>query len=110
MTHMNSLDGYRAILREHFEARKRRNPAYSLRSFARDLGWSASRLSEAMNGKAGLSVAKANAIAQKLSLPPLEKELFAVMVAEKHGRTVQQRKAAKISARKLRKDAGINVL
>lgn len=107
---MKTTSGYQAILREHFEARKRRNPAYSLRSFARDLDWSPSRLSEAMSGKAGLSTAKAKCIAEKLSLSAYEQELFTVMVTERHGRTLLQRKNAKSAIKKLQKDIGVVVL
>lgn len=47
-----SLSG---VLKEELQIRIRRNPTYSLRAFARDLGFSASSICEVMNGKYGLS-------------------------------------------------------
>lgn len=58
MTNLNEvledLD-YRRVLQSEFDHRRRNNPAYSLRSFARDLDLSPSRLSEVLNGKGDLS-------------------------------------------------------
>lgn len=101
-------DDYRKVLIEHYQARKQRNPAYSLRSFARDLNWSAARLCQVMNGKAGLSVAKAAIVAQKLSLPPIEQQLFEAMVARKHAKSKQVRKDAAKSIRNITTSMGLN--
>jgi hypothetical protein len=51
---------YRVILSAEFEKRKDRNPAYSWRASARDLGIQSSRLSEVMAGRYGLSLAGAS--------------------------------------------------
>ena len=105
---MNSNSDYRSILHEHFNARRMRNPAYSLRCFARDIGWSPSRLSEALNGKAGLSLTKAKDIAQRLALSSAEKELFTTLVIEKHGRSATERLLAKKRVLEIRPNDDLN--
>lgn len=99
-------DDYRSVLIKHFEARKIRNPSYSLRSYARDLGWSPSRLSDSINGKGGLSEKKAELIVKKLALPKLEQNLFVAMVAAEHARSAVSRKQAKQKAEKIRIHSG----
>ena len=56
------------FLGAEFSKRKLRNETYSLRAFARDLGVSASRLSEILSGKLGISEKTAETIASKLRL------------------------------------------
>lgn len=99
---------YQSVLEEHFNARKQRNPAYSLRSFARDLGWSPARLSQAMNGRAGLSTAKAVVIAEKLSLSQNEKELFVATVAKKYDRSQSVKQTAAKRVKQLREQNELN--
>jgi uncharacterized protein (TIGR02147 family) len=53
--------------------RKKKNPSYSLRSFARDLGISPGHLSGLMNGKKPLTVRQATVIAGKLQLSPAQR-------------------------------------
>jgi uncharacterized protein (TIGR02147 family) len=67
-------------LLHELDARKRRNESYSLRAFARDLGLSASRLSELLNGKAGMSEKMATTIAEKLKMKPTEKKYWLDLV------------------------------
>ncbi|MGZ3710379.1 MAG: hypothetical protein ACXVBE_01430 [Bdellovibrionota bacterium] len=45
---------YREKIRQAMESRAARNPRYSMRSFAKDLGISPSRLSEVLKGRYGL--------------------------------------------------------
>ena len=104
---MNKLTSYRLILQEHFEARKQRNPAYSLRAYARDLGWSVSRLSETFAGKAGLSEAKADTVAKRLALPANERDLFKAMVAAQHAKSPRVREQATAKVRQIRKQTGL---
>jgi plasmid maintenance system antidote protein VapI len=54
------------ILNETFSEKKKRNPNYSLRAFARDLEISASNLSTILNGKKRLSSEQACRIAVRL--------------------------------------------
>jgi uncharacterized protein (TIGR02147 family) len=62
---------YREILSDCFQARRKANPRYSLRAFARDISMSPSRLSEVIAGKGDLSREKGRVIAKNLRLPPL---------------------------------------
>jgi uncharacterized protein (TIGR02147 family) len=62
---------YRNILSDQFQLRRRVNPRYSLRAFARDISISPSRLSEVISGKGELSREKAEIITRKLCLPPI---------------------------------------
>lgn len=55
-------------LRVELELRKRRNPQYSIRAFARDLNLSPSHLSEFLSGKAAISAKKATDLSLRLKL------------------------------------------
>jgi uncharacterized protein (TIGR02147 family) len=61
---MNSI----AQLRQTFLEKKRKNPAYSTRAFARDLGMSQSLLSMVLNGKRPLTLKQSSRIASLLNL------------------------------------------
>lgn len=86
---------YRQILRDSLEDRCQKNPRYSLRAFARDIGISAPSLSRILNGHHGLSGKVALDIAKRLSLSPAEQELFGALVESKHARTPVVRKSAR---------------
>jgi uncharacterized protein (TIGR02147 family) len=89
------LDGdYRQMLRRELETRCQRNPRYSLRAFARDIGLSPSRLSHVLGGRFGLSRAAAAQIAARLSWPSRQRELFCVLVESQHARSNVRRQAA----------------
>jgi uncharacterized protein (TIGR02147 family) len=92
---------YRKILRNELEDRCQKNPRYSLRSFARDLGVSAPRLSRILNGRHGLSGEAAREIARRLNLSPSEQELFGTLVESEHARTSIVRNAARVRASEL---------
>ncbi len=64
----NSDKGLRALLTKELQARKFRNPRYSLRAFSRDLKLSPAILSEALSGKRVPTPATTKRIAQALSL------------------------------------------
>lgn len=87
-------DNYRSYLTQELERRCRRNPIYSQRAFAKDLGLSSAGLSHVMNGRYGLSKASATKIARKLSLDPIQKEYFCTLVEAAHSRNKKQREAA----------------
>jgi uncharacterized protein (TIGR02147 family) len=55
-------------LKDHFEANRRKNPSYSLRSMARALKTSPAQLSQVMSGKRPLSVKFASKIADRFGL------------------------------------------
>jgi len=83
-----------SILQSELQIRRQRNPAYSLRSFGRDLGIAPSALSNLLSGKKGLSEKKAASIAQKIGLRETEQELFLLSARARHAR----KKAARADA------------
>ena len=87
---------YREELKAALERKKRGNPHYSLRAFARDLGISPSLLQEVMAGKHGLSVPKAREIARRLGYAPPAIERFCDQVAAEHARSPKAQQAAQV--------------
>lgn len=85
---------YRDTIRQTLETRAARNPRYSLRSFARDLGISPSRLSDVLNRRYGLSVAAATDLARGLGLNEDESKRFCDQVEAQHARDRRKRNAA----------------
>jgi uncharacterized protein (TIGR02147 family) len=71
-TRLTSESRYRKRLIDELIGRQRRNAAYSLRSFARDLGISSTALSEVLNAKRNLSKANLLKVADRLSFSPSE--------------------------------------
>lgn len=69
-------DHYRTILLTELARRKRANPVYSLRAFARNLGMSPAHLSLVLNGKKRLTPRLARESAERLSLSPDERSRF----------------------------------
>jgi uncharacterized protein (TIGR02147 family) len=63
---------YRTRLVGELVLRQRRNPTYSLRSFARDLGISPAALSQSMSAKRNLSKANILKVAERLAFSPSE--------------------------------------
>lgn len=78
-----------------FEERCQRNPRYSLRSFARDLGFSPPRLSVILNGKFGLSRSAAEKISKVLPMNPQKQVWFADSVESQHARSPARRESAR---------------
>lgn len=62
-------EALRTALKEVLAQRKEKNPAYSLRAFARQLSVSPSFLCEVQSGRKGLSRQRAELLRQKLGLP-----------------------------------------
>jgi uncharacterized protein (TIGR02147 family) len=94
MTSKNKID-YRSFLANELKRRQSRNSAYSLRAFSRDLGINASRTTEILHGKEGLSVDRAVHIADQLKLGEAEKSLFIDLVQSEHSRSKISREAAR---------------
>jgi uncharacterized protein (TIGR02147 family) len=67
---------YRIWLAERLEDRRKRNPAYSLRAFARSLQLPAASLSQIMLGKRPLTFKTALRIADRMDFSPKEKRQF----------------------------------
>lgn len=82
-----SKSPYREQLKAAFQQRQRKNPAYSIRAFARDLGLQPSLLHEAMHYKKGLSGKAAKQIGERLNWNPWEVELFVARVEVEHSRS-----------------------
>lgn len=69
---------YRDILKEQLQRRQELNPQFSLRSFAKKLGVSPSKISEVLSGKKKLSVGRLEELAERLNLRDKEKEIFLI--------------------------------
>lgn len=90
----SSLD-YRQILHTEMQTRKLRNPSYNISSFAKLLDITASRLSEILRGKVGLSVAKSVKICSALKFDERATSLFLDLVRSEHARSPKEKKEAK---------------
>lgn len=95
MKDLLSQKTYQNILEVLLEERRKRNPSYSLRAFARDLGVSGSRLSEILNGKQGLSLKYARKFSDILQFDEDESEYFCNLVVSSHSRRKLDRESAK---------------
>lgn len=88
---MTSYDDYRSFLKDHIEDRARATPGFSLRSFARLSGLSASHLSRTLSGQKKLSPTSAHQISAALRHTPSEKSHFLALVELERARTEVQR-------------------
>jgi uncharacterized protein (TIGR02147 family) len=71
---------YRTFLREELAERAKKNPKYSLRAMALQLGFSHSTLSLVMKGSVNLSLESARKIASRLNLSPTETEYLCLLI------------------------------
>lgn len=90
---MNGKNTYHEVLMEKFEQKKKNNPSFSLRAFARFLEMSPSKLSQILNSKQGLTIPYAEKICQKLNLSEQEKNWFCDSVGALHSRSKKDREA-----------------
>ncbi len=74
---------YLYTLRESLSSRQSKNPAYSLRSFAKDLEIDSSNLSAILQNKRGLPHRRAGLVAKRLKLAPKESTLFVASTLRK---------------------------
>jgi uncharacterized protein (TIGR02147 family) len=84
-----------AFLTGQLEQRLQRNPRYSLRAFARDLGLSPAMLSQVLAGTKGLSATAASRIARSLGLNEDESRRWVTLVESRHARSRVVRAAAR---------------
>lgn len=91
--------GFRDFLLEELARRQKRNALYSMNAFARDLGFSSSRLSEILNTKVGISESRAADIAEKLHLSDSETKYFIDLVQSEHGRSLVTKELARARLR-----------
>lgn len=88
----------RTYLRQEYDHRHKRNPAYSWRSFARDLKLSPSMLSEFLKGRYGLSRGKATSVAQAIRLDITNTEHFIDLLEAGFHRLPMHRENARLRA------------
>lgn len=62
------MDTFKEILKDEYKSRRKRNPSYSLRAFARDLNISHSILSRYFNKNKSLSIVQSVKIGEKIKL------------------------------------------
>jgi transcriptional regulator with XRE-family HTH domain len=67
---------YRELLNSELVRRKKRNPLYSLRSFARDLGISPAALSQSLSYKRELSKTNLSKVVDRLAVAPKDAKNF----------------------------------
>lgn len=104
------LESYRQYLSNEFERRKARNASYSLRAFARDLNVSASRISEAMSGKRGISIRLAEQLIEKIGLEEDAAEIFKLSVVAEHSRSKIQKARAKKELSEILTDVNTQII
>lgn len=85
---------FRMLLQNALESRSAKNPRYSLRSFARDLGISPQRLSDIIRGRYGLSAIQAQVLATRLGLSENDRRRFVCSAEMLHARSPMRRKRA----------------
>lgn len=71
---------YRAFLKEELAVRTKKNPSYSLRAMAAQVGFSHSTLSLVMRGALNLSQESARKVASRLNLSATETEYFCLLI------------------------------
>jgi len=98
---MTKAQTYYEILKTEWSKRLSRNPRYSLRAFARDLGWSPSTLSEVLNGKKGLSPKAAQEASIRLGLSEKDRLHFVTLVQSQCGRSENKKQNAREKLKEL---------
>lgn len=88
------LPDYRNYIREEFLKRLSKNPQYSLRAFAKNLGLAPSRVSLILNHRQGLSKGMAISIGKKLGFDNHFLQYFALLAEARHARSRTQRENA----------------
>lgn len=90
-----ALEDYRDILRKELRNRKRINPKYSLRDFAKHLGLTPSHLCEVMKNKKRLSEKTAGLITRNCNMPHLAARRFRYLTVAVSGRSLYKRNMAR---------------
>lgn len=86
---------FREFLKKELDRRVAKSPGYSLRAFARFLGIQPARLSEFLNGKAGLSVKRAHSILERIGVRGSEREHLLDSVSADFSRSKRERERAR---------------
>lgn len=90
---------YISILQRYFELRKKRNPRYSLRKYAKDLELTPMHLSYILRGQRGLSRKKAEVITKVLRLSYADRKKFLQIVSALSARAYRERNLAQLGLR-----------
>lgn len=93
---MYSHKDYRDYLKTELALRCQKNPAYSLRAFARDLDMTAANLSYIFNNKRSMSKESATKVARLLGLNNAESEYFYDLVQLNDSKKDEVKNAAKV--------------
>lgn len=94
MLSIYAYNDVRSFLQDEFQRRVTANSQYSLRSFARDLDITLSRISEVFSSGAGISLQTAQKVALRLGMSEHEKEFFELLVQSQYGRNKDVRQSA----------------
>jgi uncharacterized protein (TIGR02147 family) len=86
------MTSYQQLLKDELVRRNSKNPRYSLRGFARDLGISQAFLSQILSRKRKLSDEKAILIADKLRLNATGRKLFVTLARLEQAQGVEVKK------------------
>lgn len=99
---MQPATDYRDILKQQYALRRERNGSYTLRAYARDLGISASRLSEVLSKDHRLSRPMALKIGQKLRLGRQDLADLCDLADAEHPRSpaIRERAVARLAKRR----------
>lgn len=89
------IDERKVFLLNELTSRKNRNPSYSLRAFARDLGLGVTSLSDFFKGKRDLSKSNWIKVTQKLHLSPQEAEKLLLREDASKGQKLPDREVLK---------------
>jgi uncharacterized protein (TIGR02147 family) len=88
---------YSKYFQEAYDSRVARNPSYSRRAFARDLGLATSTLTEVMKGKYGLSFKRAFQVAERMHLNESQCQHFAELFIVQFSRSEKAKKSARMN-------------
>lgn len=84
---LEEFDNIKDVLRTEYHTRLQRNPAYSLRAFARDIEVSPSRLSEILNKEESMSVSTAKKVSKHIFSNENDRTYFidlAIVISQKN--------------------------
>ena len=86
------------VLQSDYQSKREKNPAYSKRAYAKALGISSGRLVDLLNERIPLTMKTALQIAERISLPTDDREIFFELTrAEQYQRLDGRRKVQNIS-------------
>jgi uncharacterized protein (TIGR02147 family) len=102
---------YRDFLRDELAERISRNPAYSLRAMALQLGITGSSLCEVLKGRHHFSTERAGEIAESMGLDPQEAQYFILLVQHERAKKedARQRLAERIEGIRAQRKSSVDL-